>query len=141
MLNFFGATKRNETKRIEYPTVQILCSEEFSVCLWCLLEILFCCFLLLTATFGYLINERKSFSSTNSADFCLFVYLFILQLSSVWKYKRKLREQKPCPNLTPLHREHFGMYVCMHLDDYFCFTYLLFEVDIILLLSKLHLGH
>ncbi|KAL2317765.1 hypothetical protein Fmac_031641 [Flemingia macrophylla] len=28
-------------------------------------------------------------------------------LASVWKYKRKLREQKPCPNLTALHREHF----------------------------------
>ncbi|KAK7275686.1 hypothetical protein RIF29_16807 [Crotalaria pallida] len=30
-----------------------------------------------------------------------------IQLSSVWKYKRKLREQKPCPNLTTLHQEHF----------------------------------
>ncbi|KAG4963545.1 hypothetical protein GYH30_040258 [Glycine max] len=29
------------------------------------------------------------------------------ELASVWKYKRKLREQKPCPNLTALHREHF----------------------------------
>ncbi|XP_014502811.1 uncharacterized protein At1g04910 isoform X1 [Vigna radiata var. radiata] len=31
----------------------------------------------------------------------------VIELASVWKYKRKLREQKPCPNLTALHREHF----------------------------------
>ncbi|OIW04483.1 hypothetical protein TanjilG_24180 [Lupinus angustifolius] len=30
-----------------------------------------------------------------------------IELSSVWKYKRKLIEQKPCPNLTALHQEHF----------------------------------
>ncbi|CAL0317907.1 unnamed protein product [Lupinus luteus] len=30
-----------------------------------------------------------------------------IELSSVWKYKRKLRERKPCSNLTSLHQGHF----------------------------------
>ena len=34
--------------------------------------------------------------------------LFLLQLSSVWKNKRRVKEQKPCPNSTASPR--FGMY-------------------------------
>ncbi|KAI4307310.1 hypothetical protein L6164_030514 [Bauhinia variegata] len=30
-----------------------------------------------------------------------------IELSSVWKYKRKLREQKPCPNVTALQHANF----------------------------------
>ncbi|KAI4337777.1 hypothetical protein L6164_016152 [Bauhinia variegata] len=30
-----------------------------------------------------------------------------IELSSVWKYKRKLREQKPCPNITAMQHAHF----------------------------------
>lgn len=31
-----------------------------------------------------------------------------VELSSVWKYKRKLREPKPCPNVTSMQHEHFA---------------------------------
>lgn len=33
---------------------------------------------------------------------------FLLQLSSVWQYKRRVKEQRPCPNSTASQR--FGMY-------------------------------
>ncbi|KAI9097939.1 hypothetical protein K1719_025710 [Acacia pycnantha] len=31
-----------------------------------------------------------------------------VELSSVWKYKRKVREHKPCPNTTAVQHEHFA---------------------------------
>ncbi|KAK4274049.1 hypothetical protein QN277_017341 [Acacia crassicarpa] len=31
-----------------------------------------------------------------------------VELSTVWKYKRKVREHKPCPNITAVQHEHFA---------------------------------
>lgn len=56
-------------------------------------------------------NKLAQRNQTERRVFLIMVYFYVcvfLQLASVWKYKRKLREQKPCPNLTALHREHFS---------------------------------